>query len=244
VAQTHPHKERPEALGLTLERLHERDSGTELPDALRVVVETAQALFGVTGAGLMFVDDERVLRYVAATDHTARSLEQGQEASGSGPCVDAVVYDRMVQTADVTSDGRWPRLARELDDAARHAVLSVPVHVAGTVVGSLDAYMDGRYEWDEGQVRALTTYAGLVEGLLASALQAEQRARIAGQLQHALDNRVTIERAVGMIMGREGIDAVTAFSRIRRKARDRGRKVAVVAGEVLGGTALDEVRRP
>ena len=235
------HKDRPEPLGLTLERLRERRSGSELPQALQVVVETAQGLFGVAGAGLMFVDDDRVLRYVAATDPVARDLERGQEASGSGPCVDAVAHDRMIQTEDVASDPRWPRFARELADASPRAVISVPVHVAGVVVGSLDAYVDGRYAWDEGEVRAVATYAGLVEGLVASALQAEQRARIAEQLRYALDNRVTIERAVGMLMGREQIDAVTAFNRIRRKARDRGRKVADVADVVLDGAALDEL---
>ena len=69
---------RPDALGFTLERLHERRSGSELRDALQVVAETAQALFDVAGVGLMFVDDERVLRYVTATDGPARELEEAR----------------------------------------------------------------------------------------------------------------------------------------------------------------------
>jgi GAF domain-containing protein len=119
------------------------------------------------------------------------------------------------------------------------AVLGVPVHLAGETVGALDGYVDRPYEWDETHVRALQAYADLVGSLLASAVQARQRSELAGQLQHALNSRVVIERAVGMIMGREHVDAVTAFNRLRRQARNRRDRVADLAERVLEGMPLD-----
>jgi AmiR/NasT family two-component response regulator len=73
----------------------------------------------------------------------------------------------------------------------------------------------------------------LLEGLLRAALQARERKELAEQLQHALNSRVVIERAVGLLMGRQAIDAVTAFNQLRDNARRERRKVADVAAELL-----------
>ena len=51
----------------------------------------------------MLVDDAQVLRYIAASDPGSRALEAAQEELGHGPCVDSLVYDRLVTTSDVVS---------------------------------------------------------------------------------------------------------------------------------------------
>ena len=42
-----------------------------------------------------------------------------------------------------------------------------------------------------------------------------------------------IERAVGYLMGSHGLDAVTAFDLLRKRARDSRRRVADIAAEIL-----------
>jgi AmiR/NasT family two-component response regulator len=86
----------------------------------------------------------------------------------------------------------------------------------------------------------MVAYAGLVENLLVTALRAERQEALATQLQHALDHRVAIERAVGMVMARRSLEAVDAFNLIRNAARSSRRKVADVAAELLGGGDLPE----
>ena len=73
----------------------------------------------------------------------------------------------------------------------------------------------------------------MIEGTLIAALQVRERGELAAQLQHALDHRIVIERAVGVIMGRDSIDAVTAYNKLREVARSSERKVADVAAELL-----------
>ncbi len=73
----------------------------------------------------------------------------------------------------------------------------------------------------------------LVDRLLAVAAQANVRQ---GQLQHALDSRVAIEQAKGVLAERLGIGVDEAFDALRRAARSNRMKVhelarAVVAGE-------------
>ncbi len=53
------------------------------------------------------------------------------------------------------------------------------------------------------------------------------------QLQEALESRVVIERCVGLLMGRDGVDAATAFNELRDIARPNRRKVHELAAEIL-----------
>ena len=226
-----------ELLSQSLEGLTEQLTTPGLDDALQRVLDATRHLFGATGAGFMMVDDSSSLRSVAFTDPGARLLEELQERAGHGPCVDALTFDRVVATVDVADDARWPQLGSALREAGVRAVLGVPIHVSGLPVGSLNVYRNRPGDWDETEAPALLAYGQLVESLMLSALHAEQRERLADQLQHALDNRVVIERAVGMLMERHGLDAVDAFDRLRRTARDGGRRVADVATGMLIGPA-------
>ena len=226
------------ALERSLEQLREHGRGAALEGALQQLLDAARILFHATGTGLMFIDDGATLRYVASTDRPGELLERTQEQAGEGPCVDALTFDRVVQSEDLARDDRWPALLPEVPDAGVRAVLGVPVHLAGTAVASLNAYVDEPYSWEPSEAQALEAYAGLIENLLESALQLRERGELAQQLQHALDNRVTIERAVGLVMGRRDVDAVSAFNVLRRRARDEGRKVVEVAEEVLAGRSI------
>ena len=227
------------ALERSLGQLREHARDAALEGALQQLLDAACVLFKATGTGLMFIDENAVLRYVASTDKPGELLERRQEEVGCGPCVDALTYDTIIQSEDLAQDDRWPELLPDVPDAGVRAVLGVPVHLVGTVVASLDAYADRPYTWTPAEVRALEAYAGLIESLLASALQLQRRGELVRQLQHALDNRVMIERAVGMIMGRDGVDAVTAFNDLRREARNRGTKVVTLAEAILQGRPLD-----
>jgi GAF domain-containing protein len=204
-----------------------------LDDALQRIVVAAQTVFAVTGAGLMLVDPDSVLRYVAASDEPGRLLEQAQEQAGTGPCVEALVFDRVVTTADLAQDDRWPDVSAMVVPAGVAAVLGVPVRLAGGAVGSLNVYCDRPHEWDDSELEAIGAFARLIEDHLAAAVLRHRRDTLVEQLQYALDHRVVVERAVGLIMGNEGLDAVAAFDRLRSVARSRRVRAAEVAEEVL-----------
>jgi hypothetical protein len=97
--------------------------------------------------------------------------------------------------------------------------LSAPVQVGGGPVGTLEIYVTAPREWDDSQVAALQTYAGLVASLLAAAVTARVRGRLADQLQGALEHRLLIEQAEAVLIDREGLDAQAAFEWLRTAAR-------------------------
>ncbi len=79
----------------------------------------------------------------------------------------------------------------------------------------------------------------LLEARLGGALVERAHGQIVDQLQFALDSRVVIERAIGLLMGRDGLDNVAAFQELRRAARSTRRRVLTVAEEVLAAHSLE-----
>jgi GAF domain-containing protein len=204
------------------------------------VLAAAAQIFGVRGAGVLLADADQRLCDVASTDDGAQALERAQEECGEGPCVDAYVQRRTVQTADILQDERWPKLARALAQDGVRAVLGVPIRLRDVVVGTLNVYADAPHVWDESEIAAIAALSGMLEVQLAGAAARFRSEELIRQLEHALAHRVTIERAIGVLMERERLDALVAFSLLRQRARRERRRAIDVAQEILaaapGGT--------
>ena len=223
-----------EALAASLADLDLPDrDGTDVQGSIARVVHAAAGVFAGSGVGLMLIaEDGHSLRYVASSDDVARRLELAHEQAGEGPCVDAFVLDTCVKTDDLTAEPRWPDLRAALVDQPVRAVLGLPTRL-GAPVGTLNLYCARPRVWDESEIAGLEAYNSLLEARLAESLLNQQHDRVVGQLQFALDSRVTIERAIGLLMGRDGIDGATAFNQLRKLARSSRRRVNAVAEEVL-----------
>ena len=223
----------PEALVASLRRVQTSSSTMGIVQQLERAVGVVDTLFGYSGAGLMFAEEGKDLRYLVTTDERGRSLEGAQLHLGQGPCVSAYAENTAVTSTDVQADPRWPKLADRLHPEVR-AVAGVPVRLGGDPVGTLNVYQAKPYEWDESDVQALYGYADVIEQLLTAAMAAEEKSALAEQLQYALDYRVIIERAIGYLMGKHDLTATQAFTGLRKQARDSRRRVADLAAEVLG----------
>ena len=221
-------------LGVSLRRLAAgQGEGAGVVSALHEVTLACVDLFRVSGSGIMIADEQNITRYVASSDGPGRFLEEVESATGQGPCTQAFVDNELVDSADVTQDGRWPGLAEAMRGRGVFAVLGVPVRLGGVPVGTLDAYLDRPHDWDDSERRALARYGDVVATTLTAALRAHTAGELAGQLQYALDYRVMIERAVGYLMAQSNVDSVTAFNRLRRVARGRRTKIGTIAEELL-----------
>jgi GAF domain-containing protein len=222
------------ALERTLAHLRNQGlGGTGLELAVQQVIDAANAVFDVTGTGLMCVDDNSALRYVAASDEPGRTLERAQEEHGVGPCVESLLNDTVVRTTDIREEPRYEPVARIVAPLGVIAVLGVPVHVAGAPIGSLNVYTNEPRAWEDADVEAVLAFNSVIETVVTSAVLSEQQSTLVAQLEHALDHRVVIERAIGSVMERDGVDAVAAFNVLRDRARSERRKVSDVAAELL-----------
>jgi PAS domain-containing protein len=200
--------------------------------ALPSVVDAAAELFQAAGAGVMLLDAAGTLRWVTASGQTSRIFERAQARLGEGPCLDALTQNETIMTMDVGCDPRWPRLAPIAAAQGVAAVICAPIDDAGT----FNVMLSHPVEWTPADDKAVRAFAGVAAAMLGVAATAGRKGALAGQLQHALDQRIVVEQAKGVLMEREGLTEKEAWSRLRTAARNSQRKVRDVAKEILGGS--------
>jgi transcriptional regulator with GAF, ATPase, and Fis domain len=185
-----------------------RSAPGSIEEGLERVVAAADALFGVDGTALLLIDRDQVLRILAASDRRASLLEELEAEHGEGPCADAFADKQPVAADDLAGDDRWPAFAPAAAARGLRAALASPVPYGEQAVG-------------------------VVALLVLNAMEARERGRLAGELQVALDSRVVIEQAKGVLVGRHGLTTRQAFERLRRQARDQRRPLTEVARSVV-----------
>jgi len=221
------------ALDESLRVLAGRNAVQDVVPALEDIAKACVDLFDIRGSGIMVADQQNVTRYVAASDGPGRALEIAESTTGQGPCTTAFVLNDVVASDDLTADERWPELAEAMSSSGVRSILGVPVRLGGVPIGTLDVYRDWVQPWSERERAGLARYADVVEATLAASLLAHKAGELAEQLQYALDYRIVIERGVGYLMARDGIDAVAAFRKLRSAARSSRTKIGAVAETVL-----------
>jgi len=233
----------PTDLAKSIGALDTLDPERGLAPTLQQLTDAAKQLFRADGAGLMLIDAEGALRWASASDQTAQTVEDGQERLAQGPC--SVAFSQRLPAAirDLNLEPDWQEFTQVLVSEGICAALSVPVELDGGIIGTLDIYSGKARDWDPSEVAALQAYAGLVASLLSAAVTAQVKGRLASQLQAALAHRWLIEQAKGVLMGREDLDAQTAFERLRGAARSSTRRLADVARDVTAGQPLPANRR-
>ena len=100
---------------------------------------------------------------LASTSVLAQSVDGAQVASGEGPCATAFEDRASVVSPDVSTDPRWPRLAKMLPVVPLSA-LAVPIEVGQRLVGALNVYSAhaGLSSWVEDAAELLAATLGAV----------------------------------------------------------------------------------
>lgn len=106
------------------------------------------------------------------------------------------------------------------------------MHLDGTTIGALNVYADDPRAWTDDEVTAARLLADMATAYIVMVDQLHS----AEQPQHALESRVIIEQAKGIIATAHDIDMSAAFELLRRHARNGNRKLHDVAAEVVDGT--------
>lgn len=211
--------------------------GHDVPDLMYTLVERCVEVFGVAGAGLMLADEEGGLRVVAHFGPKAGFIELLESQVEEGPCFDAYQTGELVVSADIEAEtDRWPRVSAELLRAGYRAAHGVPLRVRDKVIGAMNLFGLEPGELDEADqeaVRALAEFATLA--LLHGRALSDAR-MVTEQLQSALDSRVVIEQAKGIIAASSGLHVQDAFELLRRHARNHGLRLDDVARQVIAGT--------
>jgi PAS domain S-box-containing protein len=206
-----------------------------LSAALHELAASVVVVLGADGASLVLADAGGGPGWESATDESVRSFEQAQRDLQEGPGVLAMAGGAPVAAGDVRGDARWLRLASVAAPHGVCGVLAAPVRIDGRVVGTCSAMSRSPRAWSADDTAAIGAFAAVLGRLLTYAAEASRQAGLIVQLGQALESRITIEQAKGMLMARLGIDEQAAFERLRHIARSSSRKITEVAADVVSG---------
>lgn len=210
--------------------------GYGIGDMLYRLTDEVVTVLGCEGAGVSLGDATGSLRFVTATDDHIVRIEEEQVRDQQGPCHDAYKTGELVVVADLTDvKGRWPDYYEVASANGCRAVLGVPMGVGTTTFGALNVYQRQVHAWRDEELEVAQLLAEMASGYILNLRRLTTAQQSAGQLQAALDSRVVIEQAKGIIATRRDVDVATAFDLLRQHARDHNRKIHDVANEVISG---------
>ncbi len=221
------------------------DTLVENFDVIDLMVELATdcvALFAVDTAGLLLDDGRRRPRVVASSTDDTRALELFELQADEGPCLDCLHSRRRISAPDMIDESeRWPRFAPRALEAGFRAVHAIPLRAHDQTIGALNLFKASPGDLPPADVRAAQALADVATlSVLQNEVVASHR-NVTAQLQRALNSRVVIEQAKGVLAERGGLDMPTAFERLRAYARRHRLRLTDLAGEVVARRLSREV---
>lgn len=192
-------------------------------------------ILGAEGAGVSVGSSDGTLRFVAATDEAVGRIEEQQVVAAEGPCHHAYRSGERVLVGDLADEKRWPTYVDMALKVGCRSVAGLPLRVQGSAVGALNVYHTVPYHWPEEDVATAQVLANMATGYIINARELAETKQLAEQLQYALDSRIVVEQAKGIVAARSGADVHQALDRLRSHARSHNRKLHEVASDVIEG---------
>lgn len=211
----------------------------DLADFLHMLVEHCVDLLGVSAAGVLLTDQRGSARMAAASSERAELLEVFAAETNGGPCIECIRTGAPVRSTRLAADAeRWPRYVAAAEACGFSAVHVLPMRLRRDVIGALSllsTHTDGVEQTMSALGQALADVATI--GILQQR-SIEHSHQLTEQLQTALNTRVIIEQAKGMLAAtRPDTTPEQAFTTLRGYARAHHLKLTTLAQDVVDGTA-------
>jgi ANTAR domain/GAF domain len=207
----------------------------DVVEFLQMLTRRVADLFDTGEVGLMLADHRDRLTFMAASDESARLMELFQLQYDDGPCLDAFRSARPVTNVNLAAArDKWPEFAPRAAHAGFQSVHAFPLRLRKEVIGAMGVFGSAT-ELDEADTLIVQSLADVaVIGLLQE--RAIRRGEVlTGQLQGALNSRVVIEQAKGIVAQARGVSPDDAFKLVRDFARRNNRRLSTVADSIVTG---------
>jgi GAF domain-containing protein len=209
----------------------------DVVDLLHTLVEECAEMLHIEAGGLMLADSEGRLQLMTSTSEHADLVEIMQLAADAGPCIDSFNTGIAVSVPDIQrSGGRWPAFQKAALQQGFHSAHATPMKLRGQIIGTMNLFGTDRNvvsPRDAALAQALADVATI--GILQERLIREGHV-VAEQLHNALDSRIIIEQAKGIVAHSLSVDMPDAFSVLRSYARNNNLTMRSVAERVSNRT--------
>jgi transcriptional regulator with GAF, ATPase, and Fis domain len=209
----------------------------DVVDFLHQVTIRCADVLGVSAAGVLLTDQRGALRVVAASTEQSRLLELLQSQTDEGPCPECFRTGKPIVVGDLTTaTGRWPRFAHEAIRSGFASVHALPMRLRSEVIGAFNLFDTRTGTLDPDTIRVGQALADVATIGLLQERAIRRRETLAEQLQSALNSRIVIEQAKGVIAERRGLDMDHSFEVLRLAARGGNRRLSDLARAVIDGS--------
>jgi GAF domain-containing protein len=201
---------------------------------LHFLSERCVELTDIDEVGVMIGALPGRLQAVAASTERSYLLELFEVQNEDGPCLDAFRGGITVTAEDLSDEpARWPIFTPRAIAAGFGSVHSVPMRLRNEVIGAVNLLCvepGAMSSSDARLVRALSDIATV--GILQQRTISEVEVVNSG-LATALNSRVRIEQAKGVVAERAGTTVDEAFAMIRDHARSRQLRLTALCEDIV-----------
>jgi transcriptional regulator with GAF, ATPase, and Fis domain len=209
-------------------------AGYDVVDLLQSLVESCTNLLEIAAAGILLADENGELDVVASSSEAARLVELMQISAEAGPCIESFATGVVVVVADIAlAPLKWSRFRDSAIEQGFGSICAIPRRLRDTTIGALNLLSTGVGELAEADVKVARALADVATiGILQERALAES-AVVREQLSQALQSRVVIEQAKGVLSQTRSVSTEDAFTLMRAYARSNRLKLSEVAQRVV-----------
>jgi GAF domain-containing protein len=217
----------------------------DVVELLTLLTDRCVEVLDVSTAGLILVGAGGGLRLMASSSEAMRVLEIFELQSDEGPCMDCYRTGQPVVNMDlIDAHQRWPRFAPEALDAGFHSVHALPMRLRGTVIGALNLFRVDQGAMSDDDLAAAQALADISTIAILQHHAAAEAHIVNEHLSHALNSRIVIEQAKGVLAERSSLNMEQAFTRLRTYARNNNLRLVDVAHDIISGTLATDSLNP
>ena len=208
----------------------------DLIDFLHNLADHTATVSGVASVGLMLGDENEPLHYMAASTAGAKNLELFQIQSSEGPCLDCVRTHLPVIVPDLDAvHDRWPTFVPRALEAGIHSVHAFPLRLRNRVIGALNVFSEETLPLDADDALVIQALADIATIAIIQERALAAAETLTEQLQGALNSRIIIEQAKGVVAQSRRLEMDPAFALLRSHARDNHVRLTDLAHAVVTG---------
>jgi GAF domain-containing protein len=206
----------------------------DVVELLTLLTDRCVDVLDVAAAGLMLVSPSGDLRVMASSSEAMRVLELFELQSQDGPCLDCYRTGQPVVNQDLASvNGRWPKFAPEALAAGFQSVHALPMRLRGSVIGALNMFHVNAGQMREADVLAAQAFADVATIAVLQHRAVLEAQVLNNQLNQALNSRILIEQAKGVVSERARLNMEQSFAVLRNYARNHNLRLVDVARDVI-----------
>ncbi|WP_216848444.1 MULTISPECIES: GAF and ANTAR domain-containing protein [unclassified Rathayibacter] len=207
----------------------------DIVDFAQTLVDSSATLFDSVSAGLVLASPEGTLEVLASTDEDTRLIELLQLET-DGPCVECYETGRSVIVPDALAVAdRWADFRTRSSDLGVRAAHCVPMRSRGTTIGSLNLFQAAAGTLDPDDVAVVQAFADVATIGILHQRALRESTITQEQLQRALDSRVLIEQAKGIIAYSQRTTVDRAFEILRARSRSTSTPITTLARQIIAG---------